>query len=74
MRLPPQRTLADALDIDFSTVTRAYTEARKRGLVEGKVGQGTYVRSRAAVSASLARGGAIDMSMSLPQSAATLRR
>ena len=66
MRLPPQRTLADALDIDFTTVTRAYTEARKRGLVEGKVGQGTYVRPKAAVSASLARGGAIDMSMNLP--------
>ena len=66
MRLPPQRTLADALDIDFTTVTRAYTEARKRGLVEGKVGQGTYVRPRAAVSPSLARGGAIDMSMNLP--------
>ena len=65
-RLPPQRTLADALDIDFTTVTRAYTEARKRGLIEGRVGQGTYVRPRTAVSASLARGGAIDMSMNLP--------
>ena len=26
-RLLPQRTLADLLDIDFTTVTRAYTEA-----------------------------------------------
>jgi Bacterial regulatory proteins, gntR family len=31
MRLPPQRTLADSLDIDFTTVTRAYTQARKFG-------------------------------------------
>jgi len=66
VRLPPQRVLADALDIDFTTVTRAYAEARKRGLIEGKIGQGTYVRSKAAVSASLARGGVIDLSMNLP--------
>jgi len=66
VRLPPQRTLADALGIDFTTVTRAYTEARKRGLIEGKIGQGTYVRPRSAVSASLARGGVIDMGMNLP--------
>ncbi len=42
-RLPPQRALAEALGIDFTTVTRAYAEARKRGLVEGRVGQSTYV-------------------------------
>ncbi len=29
--------------IDFTTVSRAYNEARRRGLVEGRVGQGTYV-------------------------------
>lgn len=43
-RLPPQRALAAALGIDFTTVSRAYAEARRRGLVEGRVGQGTYVR------------------------------
>ena len=43
-RLPPQRALAEALGIDFTTVTRAYAEAGRRGLVEGRVGQGTYVR------------------------------
>ncbi len=44
-RLPPHRILAEALDIDFTTVSRAYAEASKRGLVEGRVGQGTYVRA-----------------------------
>jgi DNA-binding transcriptional MocR family regulator len=43
-RLPPQRTLADLLGIEFTTVSRAYTETRRRGLVEGRVGQGTYPR------------------------------
>ena len=38
-RLPPQRALADALGIDFTTVTRAYAEAgQARPAVEGRVG------------------------------------
>lgn len=65
-RLPPQRTLADALGIDFTTVTRAYAEARKRGLVEGRAGQGTYVRASGLSSASVTLGGLVDMSMNLP--------
>lgn len=44
MRLPPQRALADRLGIDFTTVSRAYAEARRRGLVEGRVGLGTFVQ------------------------------
>jgi DNA-binding transcriptional MocR family regulator len=44
-RLPPQRKLASRLAIDFTTVARGYTEARKRGLVESRVGQGTFVRA-----------------------------
>lgn len=65
-RLPPQRSLADALDIDFTTVTRAYAEARRRGLVEGHVGKGTYVRRRPSRAASALSAGIIDMSMNLP--------
>jgi DNA-binding transcriptional MocR family regulator len=67
-RLPPQRVLAEALGIDFTTVTRAYAEARRRGLVDGRVGQGTYVRrGRAAGSHTRpAAGGLVDMSMNLP--------
>lgn len=43
-RLPPQRSLAAQLGIDFTTVARGYVEAKKRGLVELRVGQ---VRSSA---------------------------
>lgn len=43
-RLPPQRLLADALGVTVGTVTRAYREAERRGLVEAKVGSGTRVR------------------------------
>src|SRR5262245_45687363 len=42
-QLPTHRALAKALRIDLTTVTRAYTEARRLGLVEGRVGQGTFV-------------------------------
>jgi DNA-binding GntR family transcriptional regulator len=40
-RLPPQRKLADLLGLDFTTVSRGYSEAQKRGLVESHVGRGT---------------------------------
>jgi DNA-binding transcriptional MocR family regulator len=43
-QLPTQRALADALRITVSTVTRAYGEAKRIGLIEGEVGRGTYVR------------------------------
>src|SRR5690606_20539265 len=33
-RLPPQRELAQALGVDLTTVTRAYTEVRQKGLLE----------------------------------------
>ena len=48
-RLPPQRTLAGRLSLDFTTVARGYVEAGKRGLVESIVGRGTFVRRAAMV-------------------------
>ena len=67
-RLPPQRALGEALGIDFTTVTRAYAEARKRGLVEGRIGQGTYVCAvrPAGLRQRPSAAGLVDMSMNLP--------
>lgn len=42
-RLPTQRQLAAQLDVDLTTVTRAYDEARRRHLLEGRGARGTYV-------------------------------
>lgn len=42
-QLPPQRELADLLSINLSTVSRAYREAERRGLVSGIVGKGTFI-------------------------------
>ncbi|MGR3366526.1 MAG: aminotransferase-like domain-containing protein [Sagittula sp.] len=42
-RLPPQRMLAKQLGIDFTTVSRGYSEAQSRGLVTSHVGRGTFI-------------------------------
>src|SRR5712691_10716370 len=46
-RLPTHRDLADRLALTVGTVTRAYAEAARRGLVSGEVGRGTFVRAAA---------------------------
>ena len=61
-RLAPQRRVADHLGINFTTVTRAYSQARDRGLVEGATGRGTFVRARALHEDS----DGVDLSMNLP--------
>lgn len=43
-RLPPQRGVAQLLGVDFSTVSRGYAEAVRRGDIESFVGRGTFVR------------------------------
>jgi DNA-binding transcriptional MocR family regulator len=42
-RLPPQRVLAEQLSIDLTTVTKAYNEVRRRGLIEGGGRRGSFV-------------------------------
>lgn len=46
-RVPTHRAMADVLGVDLTTVTRAYTEARSRGLIEATVGRGTFIRDPA---------------------------
>ncbi|MBR2363770.1 MAG: PLP-dependent aminotransferase family protein [Lentisphaeria bacterium] len=42
-RLPPQRELADFLDLNFTTITQAYDLCRERKLIYGVTGRGTFV-------------------------------
>jgi len=67
-RLPPQRRLAEALAVDFTTVARGYVEAQRRGLVESRVGQGTFVKAVPAKVAAVraASPELVDLSMTLP--------
>lgn len=46
-RLPTHRELAHHLRVTVGTVTRAYAEAERRGLIGGEVGRGTFVRDMA---------------------------
>ena len=62
-RLPAQRVLARALGVDLTTVTRAFTEARKRGLIDARGPQGTFVAPPQVELAQL-----VDLSMNLPPS------
>lgn len=42
-KLPPQRELADFLDLNLSTITKAYKLCEMRGLVHAVTGKGTFV-------------------------------
>ncbi|WP_119459434.1 PLP-dependent aminotransferase family protein [Rhodospirillaceae bacterium SYSU D60014] len=44
-RLPTHRRLAEDLDLSVQTVSRAYEELIRRGLVAGEIGRGTFVRA-----------------------------
>lgn len=46
-KLPPQRELADFLNINLSTVSRAFKICEERGLLSASVGSGTFVASGA---------------------------
>lgn len=67
-QLPTQRQLAKKLGINFTTVTRAYNEARERGLIEARVGRGSFVRKAARPRALHAQEEKrlVDMTMNLP--------
>lgn len=43
-QLPPQRDLAECLGVTVGTVSRAYALAKKRRLISGEVGRGTFVQ------------------------------
>jgi DNA-binding transcriptional MocR family regulator len=65
-RLPPQRSLAEALGLDLTTVTRAYGEAQRLGLIEGSGRRGSFVRARPTVSPSIFASDPGDTGMNAP--------
>jgi len=68
-RLPTHRELAERIGVTVGTVSRAYAEAARRGLVSGEVGRGTFARGSAlepASSALTAEPPPIDLSRNHP--------
>ena len=64
-RLPPQRELAERIGINFTTVARGYVEAQKRGLIESRVGQGTFVAGQPSRSRPTQRPSVADLTMNV---------
>lgn len=65
-RLPPQRAIAEALEVDLTTVTRAFNEARRRGLVEAQAGRGTFISETLNGEPRGQAQALIDLSMNIP--------
>lgn len=65
-RLPTHRELADQLGVTVGTVSRAYGEAARRGLVSGEIGRGTFVRGGAVDEAAEDHDETIDLAQNHP--------
>ena len=65
-RLPAQRAIAEALGVDLTTVTRAFNEARRRGLVAAQAGRGTFISETLGGEAGHQAQALIDLSMNIP--------
>ncbi|APW40195.1 GntR family transcriptional regulator [Rhodoferax koreense] len=64
-RMPTLRDLAADLQLNYTTVARAYAEARKRGLIDSHTGMGTYVRG-SSPAIQLRGGSGAEMTMNMP--------
>lgn len=64
-RLPTLRELALMLGLNYTTVARAFAEARKRGLIDSRAGTGSFVRGRSPT-LPLRNGTGAEMTMNLP--------
>src|SRR5580658_4291985 len=75
-RLPPQRSLADHLNVSVGTVTKAYIEAERRGLVHAHVGRGTFVSDAGSQRSAgeAARDRVVDLSLNVAPHEAAARR
>ncbi|MDD2218428.1 MAG: PLP-dependent aminotransferase family protein [Eubacteriales bacterium] len=68
-KLPPQRELADYLDLNHSTITKAYKICERKGLIHAVIGNGTFVSPNANIPSSIVNQddtAIADMGMVLP--------
>lgn len=64
-RLPPLRELAVALSLNYTTVTRGYAEAKRRGLIDSRPGMGSFIRGKVPT-IPLSGGSSYEMTMNAP--------
>ena len=65
-RLPPHRDLAHSLSVSVGTVSRAYVEAERRGLISSHVGRGSFVAQGAVPGQPEPDNAIIDMAQNAP--------
>ena len=65
-RLPPHRDLAHSLSVSVGTVSRAYVEAERRGLISSHVGRGSFVAQSAVPGQPEPDNAIIDMAQNAP--------
>jgi DNA-binding transcriptional MocR family regulator len=70
-QMPTHRELANKINVTIGTVTRAYAEAARRGLLVGETGRGTFVRENVFDEEFLAHSSTedealIDLSLNIP--------
>lgn len=64
-QLPPLRDLADLLSLNYTTIARAYKEAKSRGLIDSQPGLGTFIKGKARLLPP-SGGSDVEMTMNLP--------
>lgn len=72
-RLPSQRRLAYRIGVTVGTVSRAYAEVQRLGIIDGQIGSGSYIRGPSSPGNRLIHGYAqhqdiVDLSLSYPPS------
>jgi DNA-binding transcriptional MocR family regulator len=67
-RLLPHRDMAERLGLSVGTVSKAYDEAEKRGLISGEVGRGTFVLGRLALPENEERTRRLNFALNAPPS------
>jgi DNA-binding transcriptional MocR family regulator len=65
-KLPTQRDLAAMLGLDLTTITRAYAEAARRGLIVSEGRRGSFVRGGPAAAETALAGGEAASGMNMP--------
>lgn len=64
-RLPPLRELAILLSLNYTTVTRGYAQAKRRGLIDSRPGLGSFIRGKVPA-VPLSGGSSYEMTMNSP--------
>lgn len=54
-KMPTHRELADIIGVNVTTITRAYKEAERKGIITGTVGRGTYITADLGLDSSIMR-------------------